>query len=227
MAQVTINSFSGKLEGIFKKSSIPNSPCVIIMHPHPLYGGNMHNKIVFLMEKIFLKHNFSTLRFNFRGVDGSDGEYGEGREEIIDASTCCDWMQEQDLEPSSFWIAGFSFGAYIAVQIMMRRIEIDNFVAVGIPANLFDISFIYPCPTNGIFIHGEKDTIAPFKEADKIIKKAMRTKGKTLECKLIKNAEHFFEGYEDEFTKVLDKYIKDQLNIKDQVRIKTSLKSKL
>lgn len=209
--QVNVNSASGKLEGIYKKSEQPNAPCVLLLHPHPLYGGNMHNKVVFLMEKAFLNNGFSTLRFNFRGVGNSDGVYGAGVEEIIDASTCCDWIQENEPTNSSFWVAGFSFGAYIAIQIMMRRIEVNRFVAIGSPANMFDMSFIYPCPTNGIFIHADKDTVAPIKEAEKIIKKAIRTKDKEIDYKVIKNADHFFNQHQDELYTVLDNYIKQEM----------------
>ncbi len=209
--QVNVNSVSGRLEGIYKKSEQKNAPSVLLLHPHPLYGGNMHNKVLFLMEKAFINYGFSTLRFNFRGVGNSDGTYGAGIEEIIDASTCCDWMQEANPTASSFWVAGFSFGAYIAIQIMMRRTEISRFVAIGSPANMFDMSFIYPCPTNGIFIHAEKDIIAPIKEAEKIIKRAVRTKDKEIEYKIIKSADHFFTQYSDELFSVISLYIKNEL----------------
>ncbi|MDR0485085.1 MAG: alpha/beta hydrolase [Alphaproteobacteria bacterium] len=209
--QVNVNSASGRLEGIYKKSEQPNAPCVLLLHPHPLYGGNMHNKVVYLMEKAFLANGFSTLRFNFRGVGNSEGAYGDGVEEIIDASTCCDWIQENEPTSTSFWVAGFSFGAYIAIQIMMRRIEVNRFVAIGSPANMFDMSFIYPCPTNGLFVHADKDTVAPIKEAEKIIKKAIRTKDKEIEYKIIKNADHFYNNHQEELYKVLDNYIKEEL----------------
>jgi alpha/beta superfamily hydrolase len=209
--QVNVNSASGRLEGIYKKSEQQNAPCALLLHPHPLYGGNMHNKVVFLMEKAFLNNGFSTLRFNFRGVGNSDGVYGAGVEEIIDASTCCDWIQENEPTNKSFWVAGFSFGAYITIQIMMRRIEVNRFVAIGSPANMFDMSFIYPCPTNGLFVHADKDTVAPIKEAEKIIKKAIRTKDKDIEYKVIKNADHFFNQHQDELYKILDDYIKSEL----------------
>ena len=122
-----------------------------------------------------------------------------------------DWLQEKEPNASSFWVAGFSFGAYIAIQIMMRRIEVNRFIAIGTPANMFDLSFIYPCPTNGLFIHSEKDIVAPFKEADKIIKKAIRTKDKEILLKTFKNTDHFFTNHEEDVLKVVDQYIKDEL----------------
>jgi alpha/beta superfamily hydrolase len=206
-----INSTAGRLEAIYKKSEVPGSPCALLLHPHPLYDGNMHNKVVFLMEKVFLENGFSTLRFNFRGVGDSEGSYDEGKGEIIDASTCCDWLQGKNPDHSGFWVAGFSFGAYIAIQIMMRRIEVTKFVSIGLPANMFDVSFIYPCPTDGLFVHAEKDNIAPIKEADKIIKKAIRTKDTTIDYKIIKSADHFFTNHQKELYDVLNNYVKKEL----------------
>ena len=206
-----INSTAGRLEAIYKPSENANSPCVLILHPHPLYDGNMHNKVVYMMDQVFYENGFSTLRFNFRGVGDSEGEYDEGKGEIIDASTCCDWLQGKNPDNTGFWVAGFSFGAYIALQIMMRRIEITKFVSVGLPANMFDVSFVHPCPTDGLFIHGEKDTIAPLKEADKIIKKAARTKNTKIEHKFIKSADHFFTNHQKEFQTALGNYIKQEL----------------
>ena len=211
MVQVNINSVAGRLEGIYKKSENANAPCVLLFHPHPLYDGNMHSKIIFLMEKIFYENGFNTLKFNFRGVGNSEGVYGEGKEEIVDASICYDWLQDNNLYSKIFWVAGFSFGAYIAIQIMMRRVEISRFIALGTPANMFDISFIYPCPINGLFVHAEKDTIAPLKDAEKIIKKAIRTKDKVIEYELIKNADHFFSQHMNELEKIVSNYVKKDI----------------
>ncbi len=208
MTRVNINSVSGTLEGIFKASEYNNAPCVLLLHPHPLYGGNMHSKVISTLEKAFYKNGFSTLKFNFRGVGESEGEYGDAVEEIIDASTCCDWLQKKEgINPQHFWVAGFSFGAYIAIQIMMRRIEVSRFMAVGLPVKMFDVSFIYPCPVNGLFVHAEKDMIAPLKHTEPIIKKTMRTEGKSIEYEIIKNADHFFNNHMEDFYKCADSYI--------------------
>ena len=212
MADVIINSLSGRLEGIYKQSKLLKAHCALLLHPHPLHGGNMHNKIVFLMEKVLVENGFSTLRFNFAGVGKSEGEpFSEGREEIIDASTCFDWLKEKEPDASSFWVAGFSFGAYIALQIMMRRIEINRFISIGTPANMFDLGFLYPCPTDGLFVHGEKDTIAPYKDADKIIKKSARTKERRIDVSVIKNADHFFTSHMDSLEKTLNNYVVKEL----------------
>ncbi|XWO13798.1 alpha/beta hydrolase [Candidatus Hepatincola sp. Pdp] len=208
MSQINISSTPGKLEGIYKKSENPAAPSALLLHPHPLYGGNMHNKVVFLMEKAFLQNGFSTLRFNFRGVENSEGTFDEGHGEIIDASTCCDWLKENQEEDSKLWVAGFSFGSQIALQIMMRRIEVDRFMVLGYyDPQLEMLPFIYPCPTNGLFIHGRKDEIAPIKEAEKVIKKAIRTKDKHVEYQIIENADHFFTSHSDELYNIMFNYI--------------------
>lgn len=211
MADVIINSLGGRLEGIYKQSSNNSAHCALLLHPHPLYGGNMHSKIVFMLEKVLQEHNFSTLRFNFASVGKPEDTTLDGKEEIVDASTCFDWLKDKEPNALSYWVCGFSFGAYIALEIMMRRIEINRFVAIGLPANMFDVNFIYPCPTPGLFIHADKDTICPLKDAEKIIKKAARSKEKNIDFNIIKNADHFFTNKQEQLYKALNTYVKKQL----------------
>ncbi|MFL1781301.1 Alpha/beta hydrolase family protein [Candidatus Hepatincolaceae symbiont of Richtersius coronifer] len=214
--RISISSGSGRLEGIYKSATTQeNSPCVLLLHPHPFYGGNMHSKVLFVMEKAFLDNNFSTLKFNFSGVGGSEGEQTltNGAVEINDASAALDWLQNKNEKPRALWVAGFSFGAYIALQTMARRREIDRFIGVGLPANMFDMSFLYPCTTNGLFVHGEKDDIAPLNLADKVIKKAMRTVGSDIKYHIINNADHYFNKHSEELYQILYEYIKKELEL--------------
>lgn len=193
MPNILIDSSGGnKLESIYKPSSDETAPLVILLHPHPMYGGDMNNKVLVYMEKIFLQQGFTTLRFNFRGCGKSDGNYEGGSGELIDASTCLDWLQARHPAAKKVYVVGFSFGAYIALQLMVRRTEINYFIAVSTPTNMFDISFVHPCPINGLFVHAEKDELCPLKDADKMIKKITKVKNRTIDFKLVKDADHFF-----------------------------------
>ena len=101
------------------------------------------------------------LRFNFRGVGRSQGSFDHGIGELSDAAAALDWAQTINPEARACWIAGFSFGAWIGMQLLMRRPEIEGFISVAPPANLYDFSFLAPCPSSGLIIHGDKERVAP------------------------------------------------------------------
>jgi pimeloyl-ACP methyl ester carboxylesterase len=106
-------------------------------------------------------NGFSVLRFNFRGVGRSQGYFDNGPGELSDAASALDWLQLQNPDSRSCWIAGVSFGTWIAMQLLMRRPEIDGFICVAPPANLYDYSFLAPCPSSGLMVNGDKDRVVP------------------------------------------------------------------
>ena len=110
----------------------------------------MNNKVVYSLYHSFSRRGFSTLRFNFRGVGRSQGSFDSGLGELSDAAAALDWMQGHNPNATGCWIAGFSFGAWIAMQLMMRRPEINGFIAIAPPASIHDFSFLAPCPASGL-----------------------------------------------------------------------------
>jgi len=136
MPDVIINGPDGRLEGRYQHSRVPNAPIAIVLHPHPQYGGTMNNKVVYALYNGFARHGFSVLRFNFRGVGRSQGGYDRGEGELSDAASALDWLQSFNQSASACWIAGFSFGAWIGMQLLMRRPEISGFVSVAPPGGL-------------------------------------------------------------------------------------------
>lgn len=216
MSNLLIDSGGKKIEAIYNPSKDPNSPIVLLLHPHPLYGGNMHSKVLVYMEKVFLKHNFTTMRFNFRGIGKSEGQYDNGDGELMDASVCLDWLQENNPTNKCVFVAGFSFGAYIALQLMVRRTEVNYFMAVSTPTSMFDISFVYPCPIDGVFIHAEKDEISSLKDLEKNLKKILKTKSHEVSLEIIKNANHFFENNLTKLQTILSNHISHYLKLEQQ-----------
>ena len=97
----------------------------------------MNNKIAYSIYKNLVNNGFSVLRFNFRGVGKSQGKFDDGIGELADATTAMDWLQDQNQNSSIFWVAGFSFGSWIALQLLMRRPEIMSFITVSPPATRF------------------------------------------------------------------------------------------
>ena len=102
---------------------------------------------------------FATLRFNFRGVGRSQGSFDNGIGELSDAAAALDWVQSIHPEASTTWIGGYSFGALIGMQLLMRRPEIRGFISISPPANMYDFSFLAPCPASGIIVQGAADTV--------------------------------------------------------------------
>jgi alpha/beta superfamily hydrolase len=128
MPEVIFNGPEGRLEGRYQHNRAPNAPIALMLHPHPQHGGTMNNKVVYTMYHAFARRGFSVLRFNFRGVGRSQGVYDRGEGELSDAASALDWLQTFNQNASACWISGFSFGAWIGMQLLMRRPEITGFV---------------------------------------------------------------------------------------------------
>ena len=148
MPDVIFNGPEGRLEGRYQHAKKDDAPVALILHPHPQHGGTMNNKVVYSLYHSFARRGFSTLRFNFRGVGRSQGYFDNGPGELSDAATALDWLQIAKPDSRACWIVGVSFGTWIAMQLLMRRPEIDSFICVAPPANLYDYSFLAPCPAS-------------------------------------------------------------------------------
>ena len=210
MPEIIFNGPDGRIEGRYKEADNPNAPVILFLHPHPEHGGTMNNKVVYTMFHTFANKGYSCLRFNFRGVGKSQGGFSGGEGELADAACALDWLQTQNQGSREVWIAGFSFGAWIAMQLLMRRPEITNFVVVAPPVNMFDFSFLAPCPTGGLLIQGEEDEIVPVDETDKLFEKINAQRGIKIEYNRVKGVDHFFKGKEDLLAKYIDDYIDGQ-----------------
>ena len=105
----------------------------------------MNNKVVYALYQCFVRRGYSTLRFNFRGVGRSQGSFDRGEGELSDAASALDWLQTYNPNAGSCWVAGFSFGAWIGMQLLMRRPEIESFISIAPPANMYDFTFLAPC----------------------------------------------------------------------------------
>ena len=152
----------------------------------------MNNRVIYALYQVFARRAFSVLRFNFRAVGRSQGQFDNGPGELSDAAAALDWMQGYNPNASGCWIAGFSFGAWIGMQLMMRRPEISGFISVAPPAGVHDFSFLAPCPASGLIVHGEKDDVVPASSVDKLAQKLAGQKTIDIDYRLIKGADHLF-----------------------------------
>ena len=197
----------GRLEGRYHSQPNPDAPIAIILHPHPQYGGTMNNRVVYNLHYAFHRMGFTVMRFNFRGVGRSQGEFDQGIGELSDAASALDYLQAMNPNSKHCWVAGFSFGAWIGLQLLMRRPEIRGFLSVAPPANMYDFSFLAPCPSSGIIVAGAQDEIVPPNAVQKLVDKLRTQKGITIHHDEIPRANHFFEHELDQLMKSLDNYL--------------------
>lgn len=207
MPEVIFNGPEGRLEGRYQPGKEPNAPIAIVLHPHPQFGGTMNNQIVYNLFYMFAERGFSVLRFNSRGVGRSQGMFDHGIGELSDAAAALDWLQVINRESRGCWIAGFSFGAWIGMQLLMRRPEVEGFISVAPPENLYDFSFLAPCPSSGLIIHGDKDRVAPPEAVQKLVDKLKTQKGITIEQQIVEGANHFYEGKIDDLIANCGEYL--------------------
>jgi len=212
MPEVIFNGPDGRLEGRYHQSKQADAPIAIVLHPHPLHGGNMNNRIVYIMYNAFVERGFSVLRFNFRGVGRSQGVFDNGVGELSDAAYAFDWVQQFNTNSPFCWIGGYSFGALIAMQLMMRRPEIEGFVSVSPPAGTEDFSFLAPCPSSGIIVHGDTDEHVPPDAVQKLAQKLDGQKNISVDFSLIKGADHFYQDRFDVLTTEVGSYLDKSLS---------------
>jgi hypothetical protein len=214
MPELIINGPAGRLEARYHHEPANDSPIALILHPHPQFGGTMNNQIVYSLYYTFAQRGFSVLRFNFRGVGRSQGFWDGGPGELADAASALDWLQIVKPDAKYCWIAGVSFGTWIAMQLLMRRPEIDGFICVAPPSNLYDFSFLAPCPSSGLMINGDKDRVVPSNSVAELTTKLKTQRGIKIDHEIVPGANHFFENKTDELEKSVGAYL-DMRLIKD------------
>ena len=212
MPEVIFPGPEGRLEGRYHPQKAKDAPIAIVLHPHPQFGGTMNNRLVYNLHYTFFNMGFTVLRFNFRGVGRSQGEYDQGLGELSDAAAALDYLQTRNPNSKHCWVAGFSFGAWIGMQLLMRRPEITGFVSVSPPANMYDFSFLAPCPASGLIINGSADRVAPTQDTDLLVEKLHEQKGITITHQQIDGAGHFFEdSHMDTLQANVDTYVRRRL----------------
>jgi uncharacterized protein len=185
---------SCKLEGVLNEHSKRGG--VVICHPHPLYGGDMHNNVVNAIEEGFISKDFTTLRFNFRGVGGSEGKYGEGKGEVEDLISAVDFLKGQMDSDTTIMLAGYSFGAWICSMAAPKMKRLDGLFLVSYPFAFYESDTLKNYEGTIFMIGGKLDDIGPVSQLMDVYK-AMPTIQKFLK---IIPTDHFYGGKEEEIT---------------------------
>ena len=215
MPELSMNGPAGRLEARYHHEPASDSPIALILHPHPQFGGTMNNQVVYNLYHTFAARGFSVLRFNFRGVGRSQGYWDGGPGELADAASALDWLQLVKPDAKSCWIAGVSFGTWIAMQLLMRRPEAEGFICVAPPSNLYDFSFLAPCPSSGLMINGDMDRVVPSNSVAELTAKLKTQRGIKIDHEIVPGANHFFEGRMDELTEHIGRYIEERMAAKE------------
>ena len=211
--EIFIPGPAGRLEAKYFKSKKNTAPIALVLQPHPQYGGTMNNKIVVDTFYTFLENDFSVCRVNFRGVGKSDGEFDNGQGELADAAAALDWLERENLDNSQCWITGFSFGSLIAMQLLMRRPEINRFIAISPQPNVYDFTFLAPCPAPGLITYGQNDELVPEESISNFKKRLNRQQNIEVKFEPINNANHFYKKKEKELSNTINDYIKRNIPI--------------
>ena len=183
---------AGRLEALAEVESEPPCAVAVVCHPHPLYGGSYRNKVVHMLAASFREAGAATVRFNFRGVGLSAGEYDEGQGELEDARAVLDWARAWRPEAREVWLAGFSFGAWVAWRLACE-VSVDRLVTVAPAVTLFaDRGGVTRCRIDAdwLLVIGEKDEIV---SPDAVLDWA-RAQPAPPAIETVPEAGHFFHG---------------------------------
>jgi uncharacterized protein len=189
---INIPTSIGPLEGILKPEEEGSRPTYVglVCHPHPLYGGTMHNKVVFQVAKVLQEQNIPALRFNFRGVGHSSGTYDEGRGEIDDARFALEFLSRRYPGVPAI-IAGFSFGSWVGLRVGAADDRVQALIGLGTPARMFDDNTLQGCHKPKLFIHGTADEQAPYELTQAWFEQVPAPK----RLVTIQGANHFFQDH--------------------------------
>jgi alpha/beta superfamily hydrolase len=209
MKQARVSFPSGELflEGIL---AIPEGagpfPAVIVCHPHPLYGGSMDNNVVYSLFEALTQASLASLKFNFRGVGGSQGEFGQGIGEQEDVEAALSFISTvKGVNSKRIGLAGYSAGAGFALPVGLNDVRIKAMAAVSPPLSMFDFDFLKVCPKPKLLISGGRDN---FTSADQFLEFCQNLP-EPKEYESIEGADHFWWGYESRLaTKVTAFFIK-------------------
>ena len=199
---------AGRLEALLNAGSPNATQAAVVCHPHPLYGGTLHNKVVFHAMKALNRFGFPVLRFNFRGTGMSEGEHDNGVGEVEDVRAALDWLEREFTLPVI--LAGFSFGAAVGLRAACADDRVRALIALGLPAvavegRVYEVDFLRACTKPKLFVSGSRDQFAAQGKLEALVntfadpKKLVRIEG----------GDHFFEGRLKEMRTAIEDWVRE------------------
>lgn len=197
--RIFFNSEDLELEGLL--NTISNDKAAVISHPHPQFGGSMHNNVVDSIAGAYSGKGWTTLKFNFRGTGASHGRFCGGYGEAEDVRSAVSYLK--GLGFKKICLAGYSFGAWVNALACSSGLEVSSIVMVSPPVGLLDFSTVTAMPGLGLVICGAMDEFAPPETVEAAVKKW----NSTARIEVIDRADHFYFGFEKKIEAILDSYI--------------------
>ena len=199
----------GQLEAILKEpKDTPAKGVALVLHPHPLGGGTMHNKVVFRAAAALNEAGLTTLRINFRGVGQSSGEHDFGKGELDDVRAALDYLT-QNYPGQDLTLCGFSFGSLMGVEVGRDDDRVKRLISIGTPLSKYDFSFLEECRKPLLFVHGERDEFGEVEElralADRLAQKV------SVRLVVVPDTGHFFDVHLDELKTAIFDWVTEQL----------------
>ena len=206
---------AGRLEALLNVGSEDATHAALVCHPHPLFGGTLHNKVVFHAMKALHSFGFPVLRFNFRGTGLSQGAHDEGRGEIEDVGSALDWLDREFRLP--IILAGFSFGAAVGLRAACPDTRVKAAIGLGLPvaavpdsqgeARNYDFDFLKTCDKPKLFVSGARDQFGPRAQLETVVQSSADPK----KLVIIEDADHFFEGRLREMREQVELWVREML----------------
>jgi uncharacterized protein len=213
----TIRSFflegpSGRLEALLNEGSAGATHAALVCHPHPLFGGTMHNKVAFHAMKALNSFGFPVLRFNFRGAGLSEGEHDHGEGEIDDVTAAVEWLHSEFHRPIIF--AGFSFGSAVGLEAVCPDERVQAAIALGMPVSAtedrnYDFHFLQHCAKPKLFVSGARDQYGSQARLKEVLEFVHEPK----QLVIIEAADHFFEGRLREMRDTIESWVRSTLRL--------------
>jgi len=206
---------AGRLEALVNAGAENASHAAVVCHPHPLFGGTLHNKVVFHTMKALNSFGFPVLRFNFRGAGLSQGEHDQGNGEVEDVRTALDWLDAEYHLPLVF--AGFSFGAAVGLRAACADARVRLAIGVGTPVvpvaeateepRVYALDFLQHCARPKLFVSGARDQFGPRAKLEAFVASLSEPK----KLVIIEGADHFFEGRLRELREAIEAWVRERV----------------
>jgi alpha/beta superfamily hydrolase len=200
---------AGRLEALLNTGAEDATHAALVCHPHPLFGGTLHNKVVFHTMKALNSFGYPVLRFNFRGAGLSQGEHDHGDGEVEDVRTALDWLGRKFHLPLLF--AGFSFGTAVGLRAACPDARVQAVIGLGLPVaaigdRIYDFEFLQTCVKPKLFVSGDRDQFGPQAKLEAVVGLLPEPK----KLVIVPGADHFFEGRLRELRETIEGWIRDR-----------------
>ena len=213
---IVLDGLAGRLEALLNVGAPEAAYAALVCHPHPLYGGTLHNKVVFHAMKALNSFGFPVLRFNFRGTGLSQGDHDHGIGEVDDVRAALDWLDNELHLPLIF--AGFSFGAAVGLKAACADSRVKAAISVGTPIvpvaadtelpRIYTFDFLHDCAKPKLFVSGARDQFGPRTKLEALVRSLPEPK----KLVVIEGADHFFEGRLRELREAIETWVKDAVS---------------